>query len=286
MRLGGIGDAPDLLHELGVNGEATRGVDDADVAAQAARLLEPGLGDGDGVGRLAEDGDTGLLAQNAQLLDGGRALQVGANQQRVAALLLPPQRQLGRGGRLARTLQAGHEHHRGRPGGIGDLEALAAQDGDQLLVHGPDDLLARGQALGEGLSADPQADAVAESAGHRELDVGLEQGRADLAQGLVQVGLADATLAPQPGGDPIESVGQGVEHGVLRIAVAAWDAVAGPTTVHRCRACFRFRLWRTGSRPPQRKDHSPCHASASGRSPRWPPAPSDWPPAGVRLPPR
>ena len=163
---------------------------------------------------LAEDGHAGLLAEDAQLLDGGGPLQVGADQERVAALLLPPQGELGRVGRLARALEAGHEDDGRGPRGVAELERVAAQDADQLLVHRPYDLLARGEALGERLGADPQADAVAEAAGDGQLDVGLEQRGADLLERLVEIGVADAALAPQAGGDPLQAVGEGVEHGV------------------------------------------------------------------------
>ena len=44
--------------------------------------------------------------------------------------------------------------------GVGELEGLAAEDVDELLVHRLDDLLARGQALRQRLGADAQADAV------------------------------------------------------------------------------------------------------------------------------
>ena len=51
-------------------------------------------------------------------------------------------------------------------------------------------------------------------AGHAELDVGLEQRGADLLERLVEVGVADTPLAPEAGGDPLQAVGEGVEHGV------------------------------------------------------------------------
>ena len=174
----------------------------------------PALAQATGSVGLAEDGHPGLLAEDAQLLDGGGALEVGADEQRVAPLLLPPQGELGRVGRLARALEAGHEHDRRRPRGVGELERLAAEDADQLLVHGADHLLARGEALGERLGADPQPDAVAEAAGDGQLDVGLEQRGADLLERVIEVGVADAPLAAQAGRDPLQAVGQGVEHGV------------------------------------------------------------------------
>jgi hypothetical protein len=211
--LGGVRDLPDLAHELSVNGQPARSVDDADVTAEPTGLLQAGLGTGHRIGGLAEDRHAGLLAQDAQLLDRRRALQVGADEQRVAALLLPPQRELGRVGGLARALQARHEHDGGRPRGVGQLERVAAEDADELLVDGPDDLLAGGQALGQRLRADPEPDAVAEAACDAELHVSLQERSADLLERLVEVLVTDAPLPPQAGGDPLQAVGQGVEHG-------------------------------------------------------------------------
>ena len=112
-----------------------------------AGFVQTGFGHLDGVGRLAEDGHAGLAAEHPQLLDGGRALEVGADEQRVAALLLEPARQLARGGRLAGALEPGEEDDGRRAGGEGDLEGLAAEDPDELLVDDLDDLLGRAQAL-------------------------------------------------------------------------------------------------------------------------------------------
>ena len=41
-----------------------------------------------------------------------------------------------------------------------------------------------------------------------EVDVGLEQGEADLAQDLVDVGLGEAALAPEALEDAVETVGE------------------------------------------------------------------------------
>ena len=90
------------------------------VAAEAAGLVGAGLGGGDRVARLAEHRHADLAPEGAQLLDGGGALEVGADQQRVAALLLEPAGQLGRVGGLAGALQAGHQHDGGRLAGVGD----------------------------------------------------------------------------------------------------------------------------------------------------------------------
>ena len=97
---------------------------------------------------------------------------------------------------------------------VRELERLAAEDVDELLVHGLDDLLARGEALRQRLGADAQPDAVAEAAGDGQLDVGVEERGADLLERLVEVFVADAALAPEAGRDALEAVGQGVEHEV------------------------------------------------------------------------
>ena len=65
-------------------------------------------------GRGAVDRDVEALAQRLELLDGGRPIEVGRDQQRLAALAHDPARQLGRGGRLARALQADHGDDRRR----------------------------------------------------------------------------------------------------------------------------------------------------------------------------
>ena len=56
------------------------------------------------------------------------------------------------------------------------------------------------------------ADAGDDVAGDADVDVGLEQGGADLAQDLVDVGLGQATLAAEPLDDAFEAVGEVVEH--------------------------------------------------------------------------
>ena len=68
----------------------------------------------DRVAGLAEHRHVDLAAERAQLLDGGGALEVRADQDRVAALLLEPAGELGGVGRLARALEASHQDDRRR----------------------------------------------------------------------------------------------------------------------------------------------------------------------------
>ena len=56
-----------------------------------------------------EDVDADLGAEHAQLLDRRGTLEVGRDEVGLAALLLEPQRELGRGRRLARALESGEQ---------------------------------------------------------------------------------------------------------------------------------------------------------------------------------
>src|SRR5262249_52168663 len=101
------------------------------------------------------------------------------------------------------------------------------------------DLLARGQAV-EDLGTDrPLAHARDEVLDDLEVDVGLEEGEADLAHRGVDVGLGHATAAGQPGEGLAEAIAEAVEHaetGILcrwsragRLAPAGWCAGSGDT---------------------------------------------------------
>jgi hypothetical protein len=207
-----LGDAADLVHHLGVDGQAAGGVDDAHVAAEAPGLVDARLGGGHRVAGLAEHRDTHAIAQRAQLLDGGGTLEVGAHQQRVAPLLKEPAGQLGARGGLARALEAGHEDHGRRPRCVGDAHRLAAERFDQRIVDQLDDLLGGVERFVDALAHRPLADAGEHGLDDDEVDVGLEQGEADLAQDLVDIALTQHTLATEAVEDALETIGQGLEH--------------------------------------------------------------------------
>ena len=79
-------------------------------------------------------------------------------------------------------------------------------------MDGLDDLLAGIERLRAGGADGVLADAVADRADDGDVDVGLEQRRADLLHHLVDVGLGEATLAAEALDDPVEAVGEAVEH--------------------------------------------------------------------------
>ena len=103
----GLLDRLDLAHHLLVYCEATRGVDDHDIAALTHGLSDPSASDRHGILALQVivDGDADLLRQYAQLLDRSRAVDVGCHEERLLGLLrLQQGGQLAREGRLPRAL--------------------------------------------------------------------------------------------------------------------------------------------------------------------------------------
>ena len=172
--VGRPGDVPDLLHERLVDRQTSGGVDDEDVAPESARLGHARRRHRNRVGRLAEDIDSGLAAQHPKLLDGGRALEIGPDEQRVPPLLAEPPGQLGGSRRLPRSLQAGEQDDSRRPPGVGELESLTAEDAGQLLVDDLDDLLTGAEGRGQFQPHAPFPDTLGEAPDDAELDVGFE----------------------------------------------------------------------------------------------------------------
>ena len=81
--------------------------------------------------------------------------------------------------------------------GVGDLHGLAAEGAGQLVVDALTTCWAGFERTPiESAPTASLADAVADRADDGEVDVGLEQGGADLPQDLVDVGLATGGLCP------------------------------------------------------------------------------------------
>ena len=80
--------------------------------AWATALRQTSTGDGRAA-VSAVDRHADLFAEHLELIDGGGTLQVGGDQQRLAAALAQHQGQLAGGGRFALTLQTA-EHDDGR----------------------------------------------------------------------------------------------------------------------------------------------------------------------------
>jgi hypothetical protein len=138
-------DRRQLGHQLLVDVQAARGVDDQDVLALLRRPLPRPRGDFDGVGIGAAlvDVGAGLRADLDELLDGRGTVDVAGRHGHGGPVLgMKVPRQLGGRGRLSGALQTGHQDHGGGPRREGDPGAGAAHQRRQLLVDDLDHLLA------------------------------------------------------------------------------------------------------------------------------------------------
>ncbi len=89
----------------------------------------------------------------------------------------------------------------------------AAEQLDELIVDDLDDRLARRQRLEDVLADGLFADAVDEALDDLEVDVGLEEGDAHLAEGLDDILLRQPAESAEPVENTREATSQAVEHG-------------------------------------------------------------------------
>ena len=177
-------DGDQLAHQLVVDVQAAGGVDDDDVAAGVAGFDKGATGARDRVevaGRI-EHTHTGLAGDDRELFDGRRAAHVGRDDERELALFGQHPRQLAGRGRLARALQAEHQDDL-RARSAGREPALGiAEEREQLIADDLDDLLVGAEAGLDVLRRGPIAHAIDEGLDHLEVDVGFDEGDANLAQ--------------------------------------------------------------------------------------------------------
>ncbi len=171
---------------------------------------------------LGVDGNAELLAQDLELLDGGRAVHVGGHEQRPLVLLLEVTRQLADGRRLARALQADqHDARRAllrepeaRLDGAHELDELVVAQLDEVVLgrDAPDLLFRRSLDLDDDADG-PLSDALAEILHDVEADVGLEQRRADVLERLVDGGLVELGEPLEPLLGVAKALRERLEHG-------------------------------------------------------------------------
>ena len=158
----------------------------------------------------------------------GRWRSQAASAGRLPLLLAQAERELRRRRRLARALEAGEQDDGRRTAGERELRAPLAHERGQLLVHDLHDLLAGRQALhhlgAERALLDPREELLDDL----EVDVRLEQREADLAQSLLEVLLGEHAAPAEAAEDPLELVGERVEH-EPRIVGAATRPPSGGT---------------------------------------------------------
>jgi len=131
----------------------------------------------------------------------------------VPARLREEAPELGGGRGLARALQAGHQDHRWDP--VRELQGLrivTAQQGHHLVADDAQHGLVGAEARQDRSTHSLDADAIQELLDHAEMDVGLEQREANLAERRVDVGFAQGPLATKRPEDSLQLVAQCFEH--------------------------------------------------------------------------
>ena len=173
-----------------------------------------------------EDRDADLLAEDLELLDGGGALHVGRDEERLLVFLLEQARELRARRRLAGALEADH-HDAGRLplGRQREGRAVAGRhERDELVVADLDEDLARRdlqrlallalRARPDDLAERLLLHASEEGLDDAELDVRLEQREPDLAERGLDVLLRQLGQTREAIPGRFEPFGEGVEHGV------------------------------------------------------------------------
>ena len=211
------------MHERLVDREATCGVVDDDVAAELLGLGAGRSADVDrALARDAEDRDLELGAEDLELLDGGGALHVGGDEQRLLLLFFEVARELGARRRFAGALEPDH-HDPGRAA-LRERDGLAVVGHHlfELVVADLDEEVAGGDVarlaglLHSALQRLPDRlllDAGEEGFDDADLDVRFEQAQADLAQGGVDVAVGELGEPGEAIAGLAKAFGERVEHG-------------------------------------------------------------------------
>ena len=206
-------DQTQLIHQLLIDRQAAGGIqnDDGDVflasfgdgvAANLNRILGA---------RLGVHGHIQLLADDVQLFDGGRSLQVGRDKHGLRLALHQRSRQLAAGGGLAGALQAAqHQNVQVLPQVQRGIHR--PQDGDQLLLDNPNQLLAGIQGQQDLLAQGLFGDRGHEVPHDIDADIGLQQGLLHQRQTIAHIGFGQLALAAQALKSRVQTVFQRVEH--------------------------------------------------------------------------
>ena len=209
-------DLFELLHQFGIDGQATCGVQDDDIGVSRFGLDLAFAADRNGVGSpgFAEDLDPQLFAEDVELLDRSGALQVGGDEEGFE-LFLPDQKcQLAAGGRFSGPLQAAH--HDGRQVAPFDRQVVVdgAEKVDELLENNLDELFMGPEGKQDPSSLGGGGHVRDELPHHVDADVRLDEGAFDQGDPLAHVGLGEFSLALERFEGRLESILERLEHGL------------------------------------------------------------------------
>jgi hypothetical protein len=203
-----------FLDERFVDLEPAGGIEEEGVAVLSPGVLERFAGESEQVRFTAaqEDRKIELTPQRFELIHGGRAMEIGGDQERLASLFQEEACEFAGGGGLAGAVETNHEDA-GRitaelDGGVGRPE-----EADHFILDDFDDLLAGLDALNDLLAQSLGLDLFDEIAGDLELDIRFQQRHADLTQGVTDVGLRDFAQAAQIAEGGLQFAAQRIEHG-------------------------------------------------------------------------
>ncbi len=215
MRLRDVAHLFGLAHQLVVDVQAARGIeDDHIIAAEPRRLHCPRR---DLLRRLTlDDGqrvDADLLAEDLELFLGGGTARVERRHQHFLLVALTQAFcNFCRGRGLTGALQPDHHDRNGRRGEQVNGLGLGSKRSDKLVVHDLHDHLARRDRTHDFLAHCFFAHAVRKGFDHVESHVGLDKRAAHLAHGLGHVAVGQSAATGQLIENAGKAVGQGVEH--------------------------------------------------------------------------
>ena len=199
VRMHGALDVAELLHELLVNLQAAGRIDDDDVIHVRLRIGHSLVRNLDRIlaAFLLENGKAELLADDFELRDGGRTVDVIGHEQRALALLLEREAELADRRRLAGALQARHHDDRRRLRAHVDAALRAAHERREFLIDNLDDDLRRRQRLEDFLADCAFLDRLDEVLDDLEIDIGFEERHADFPHRLVDIVLRQLAMTAQ-----------------------------------------------------------------------------------------
>ena len=203
----------ELVHQRLVHVEAAGGIQKDHVAAVVPGVAESVLGDLHRVPlALLKDRQVQLAAHHLQLLDGGGAVHVAGHEQGAFGLLrFQHLGQLGREGRLTRTLQTRHEDNRWVLRQV-EVGRFATHQGSQFVVHDFDHQLSRLHGGEHVLSQRLGFYGIGKLFGNFVVDVGIEQGTAHIFERLGHVDFGDFAFTLQYFKRPFKSFTKVFKH--------------------------------------------------------------------------
>ena len=188
-----------LVHQLLIYMEPTCGIDNDGIVALVFSFgnSPPGNVDRILLGTGSKNRDPNLVTEHPQLLNGGRTINVGGYQKRLAPFLLELPGKLGRGCGFTRALQTGHHDGHRLTAVKTQRFSLAAEQGDQFIVDNLNNLLARRKTGQNLLTNSLLRDSGDKLFDNLKVDISFQQRRTHFTHGLLNIVFSQLTVAAQ-----------------------------------------------------------------------------------------